>query len=175
MWWCHPTRTTCMFLYSALQHRPSTEALPPAEQKQNPKSKIQNPRARRPSGTRNFVRDLRILDSGFWILDSGFWILPSVRLGSDDETGDEAEDPNDSLRIRAPFTALRQEQNPKRVARPPDFAARFSAPSGNLGKIQRPKSQNHEAAESQRASNSASRVWPSKSSWTNFDFPKVGR
>ena len=106
--------------------------------------------------------------------DSAFLDLRVAGPGSDDETGDEAEDPNDSLRIRAPFTALRQKQNPKRVARPPDFAARFSAPSGNLGKIQRPKSQNHEAAESQRASNSASRAWPSKSSWTNFDFPKSG-
>ena len=41
--------------------------------------------------------------------------------GSNDETGDEAEDPNESLTMRTPFTALRLEQNPKRVARPCGF------------------------------------------------------
>ena len=157
----------------------SQPALPPAEekQKQNPKSKIQNPRAR--PGAEQARICSRPSDSGFWILDFGFCLLPFARLGSDDETGDEAEDPNDSLRIRAPFTALRQKQNPKRVARPSGFCSKnFLHLLGIWAKsckIQRPKSQNHKAAESQRPSNSASRAWPSKSSWTNFDFSKLSR
>ena len=67
---------------------------------QKAESRIQNPE----------VCELRMAcskDFGFWILDF------CAGLGSDDETGDEAEDPNESLRIRAPFTALRPEQIPR--------------------------------------------------------------
>ena len=51
----------------------------------------------------------------------GFWILPSAQLGSRNETGDETEDPNDSLTMRTPFTALRPEQIPESLVSPSEF------------------------------------------------------
>ena len=114
----------------------SQPALPPAEekQKQNPKSKIQNPRAR--PGAEQARICSRPSDSGFWILDFGFCLLPFARLGSGDETGDEAEDPNDSLRIRAPFHSVTPEAESQEGGQALRILQQeFSGPSGNLGKI----------------------------------------
>ena len=50
-----------------------------------------------------------------------FVVCKVAGAGSDDETGDEAEDPNESLTMRTPFTALRPEQIPESLVSPSEF------------------------------------------------------
>ena len=116
----------------------SQPALPPAEekQKQNPKSKIQNPKSTRASGSRTSQNLFATF--GFWILDSGLWILPFAfcsagirRRNRRRSRGSQRliEDPR-SVHSVTPEAESQEGGQALRI-----LQQEFSAPSGNLGKI----------------------------------------
>ena len=104
----------------------------------------------------------------FWILDFGFCFC---WLGSRDETGDEIEDPNDSLTIRTPFTGLRPDQNLRQSKSPKIFCSKYFGGFWFVGDF----GQNHPSKiprEEESRITGGSRILPrgfaSKSSWTKI-------
>ena len=144
----------------------SQPALPPAEQ--NPKSKIQNPRARpefcsRPS------------DSGFWILDFGFWILEfafcsagiSQRNRRRSRGSQRLIDDARSVHSVTPGADSREVGEPLRILK--QNVLRRNRTLGILGRISRPKSRERRSAESQAALWFCLGAVPArKSSWTQI-------
>ena len=166
----------------------------PAELKQNPsrpcrrprksKSKIQNPKSKiHARGRPTRVREQNLFATfGFWILDSGLWILPFAfcsagirRRNRRRSRGSQRliEDPR-SVHSVTPEAESQEGGQALRI-----LQQEFSAPSGNLGKIlQNPTPK---IPESQGGRITAALEFcleglaEQKSSWTNFDFSKLGR
>ena len=107
----------------------------------------------------------------FWIHAFGLWTLLLAPLGSRDETGDEIEDPNDSLTMRTPFTGLRPDQNLRQSKSPRIFCSKYFGGFwlvGDFGRNHPTKIWREEEGRITGGSRTLPRGFASKSSWTKI-------
>ena len=92
--------------------------------------------------------------------------------GSCDESGDEIEDPNDSLTMRTPFTGLRPEQILESLVSPPEFCSkilrRYHRLSSDFGQNPKAKIQGETVGRITGGSGILPRGCAGKSSWTKI-------